>query len=140
MVLEHIKDPASFHKHCFDLLKADGKAIHFFATLYNIASLTNYLLPDFFTQKLQNVFIKRNLYQQDKFSAYYHWCYGPTRKNIERFKTCGFIIESYFGFSGHNYFYKNKVLYWLEKKWSALLVKFQNALFCSNAIIILKRP
>ena len=139
MVLEHIEDPKKFHQQIFKLLSEKGLALHFFATLYNIASLTNKVLPESISRYLQKIFIPRNLYQNDKFIAFYKWSFGPTRKNIARFRSLNYRIKLYIGFCGHNYFWKWPFLYFMEKKWSSILVKKRYSYLCSNAIILLSK-
>ncbi len=139
MVLEHIDKPIEFHGEVKRLLNEQGTACHFFATLFNMASLANKYLPEYITQKLQAKFVKRDLHQFDKFKAFYHWCYGPTKKNVNRYADNGFEIVSYIGFGGHNYFWNRPFLYWFEKRWSMLIVKYQLSYFCSNAIVVLKK-
>jgi hypothetical protein len=138
MVLEHIEDPNAFHKDVQKLMKSNSIAIHFFATLYNIASIPNLILPEKIASQLQQKFNPRTLVQHDKFPAYYRKCFGPTIKNIHYFASLGFIIDTYIGFVGHNYFWKYKWLYKLENKFSNFLLKLSNPCFCSNAILVLK--
>jgi 2-polyprenyl-3-methyl-5-hydroxy-6-metoxy-1,4-benzoquinol methylase len=135
MVLEHTPNPLSFHQNIHRLLKPDGKAIHFFATLYNIASITNVILPDFLSRRLLKKVTSRDLDQHDKFKAYYRKCTGPTQSTINFYSSLNFQIVQFIGYCGHNYFWKYPFLYSLEKAWSKLLVKRQNPWLCSNAII-----
>lgn len=139
MVLEHIEEVDKFHNSVLRLLKEDGFAIHFFATLYNVASVSNKMLPGRIASWLQNKFANRDRNQHDKFKAYYRRCYGPTKLNISFYENIGYKVVDYFGFSGHNYFWKYKLLYRLEKMWSTFLVKTKNPYLCSNAIVCLKR-
>jgi hypothetical protein len=139
MVLEHIEDPDTFHQGIKNLMQPNAIVIHFFATLYNVASIANLIFPDRLTAILQKKITPRELHQHDKFPAYYRRCKGPTIAQIKFFQSSGYDVEKYIGYSGHNYFWKYKWIYKLEKSFSKLLVKSGSPHFCSNAIVLLRK-
>lgn len=103
MLLEHITDPNSFHKACFKMLNEHGKAIHFFATKYSPASILNLILPEFWCRQLLYAVQKRNWETEGKFPAYYKWCVGPTKSQIKKFRSLGFMVGKYNGYLGSGY-------------------------------------
>ncbi len=139
MVLEHIDDPKSFHKKVFSITKKDGHVIHFFATLVNIATLINLILPEFIAPKILSFISKRDFKHHDKFPAKYKWCFGPTKYNSNRFSRIGFQVLEYTGYMGHHYFWNFKLIYKIERLWNNMLIKWKNPWFCSNSIVLLKK-
>ncbi len=58
-----------------------------------------------------------------KFPAFYHWCFGPTRKQIDRFATAGFAVEhcvAYFGEQSHA---PGRLLKKVDAAWTDLMVR-----------------
>ncbi len=98
MLLEHVENPKEFHEACFEMLNDDGKAIHFFATKYSPASITNLILPEQWSRRLLYSIQQRKWETEGKFPAYYRWCMGPTKKQICKFQSVGFIVEQYNGY------------------------------------------
>lgn len=139
MVLEHLSDPAALHSNVLTMLEPDARVIHFFATKYGLPSIMNLFLPEriseFIVYKLQ----KRNANKNGKFIAYYKDCFGPTVKSSRKFRSYGYQIIDYYGFLGHDYLSKMKVLRNLEELWNMLVMRFNSPMLTSNAIIILKK-
>jgi len=139
MVLEHIPNPNIFHQSIFNLLKNNGSVIHFYATLYNIASISNILLPEFISSYLVKRIQKRDATTEAKFPAFYRKCFGPTKNQIDYFNNLGYNITQFNGYLGHHYFYFNKLLYKIENLYNKILLRINSPYFCSNAILILKK-
>ncbi len=113
MLAEHISNAEQFHKNVLSCLANNGLAVHFFPTLYTLPFLANYLFPEYIADILLNKFAPRNKHQHNKFPAYYQWCRGPSRKQIQRFISLGYDVVEYRGFFGHSgYYNKVKVLSW----------------------------
>lgn len=139
MVVEHVKDPQIFHRNCLKIIKTDGIIIHFFATKYSVHTLLNQILPSRLTNWLVFTFQTRKEDLHGKFKAYYRWCYGPTKKNIQRLNKIGYDIKIYNGYLGHNYLNRNRYLHFLEKSWNNLLLRIQSPMMCSNAFFIARK-
>ena len=84
MLAEHVSDAEQFHRNVFKILADNWQAVHFFPTLYTLPFLVNYLAPEYLAEKLLNVFAPRDKYQNAKFPAYYRWCRGPIRGQIQK--------------------------------------------------------
>ena len=86
MLAEHIAEPERFHRNVRALLRDDGIAFHLFPTLYELPFLVNRLLPvrtsERFLLRLDPA--RRREGRKPKFPAYYRWCRGPGRRQLER--------------------------------------------------------
>jgi 2-polyprenyl-3-methyl-5-hydroxy-6-metoxy-1,4-benzoquinol methylase len=142
MLAEHVKDAKQFHTNVFQLLAPGGMAVHFFPTLYTFPFFINRLMPETIASFILNKISPReNRYQNEKFPAYYKWCWGPTKKQIKRFESLGFEVIEYRGFFGHEgYYTKLKPLQFLHKLKTQFLLKHPQPQFTSFAYIILKKP
>lgn len=140
MVLEHTENPRRLHQKIHDHLNPGGIAIHFFATLYSIPAVLNLILPEFISDKLVKWGQNRDPEFHGKFPAKYAWCRGPVKGYHEKFEKLGFMILEQRGYVGHGYLSTRKYLRKLENIFSQILLKINMPLFCSNTILILKRP
>ena len=139
MLAEHITDAEQFNKNVLSCLAENGLALHYFPTLYTIPFLVNYLVPDKFSNALVNIFDPRDMYQQNKFPAYYRWCRGPTRRQIQKFNDIGYDVVEYNGFFGHGYYNKIKPLKKLHEVKTRYLLKHPNPLLTNFAYVILRK-
>jgi 2-polyprenyl-3-methyl-5-hydroxy-6-metoxy-1,4-benzoquinol methylase len=140
MLLEHIDDAEQFHKNVLGLLNDEGVAIHFFPTLYTLPFLVNHLAPEFLAEKLYNAVAARDKYQHAKFTAYYHWCRGPYKKQILRFVRLGYDVVEYQGFFGHSgYYRKINQLKKLHELKTDYLIDRPSPYLTSYAIVVLKK-
>lgn len=103
-VLEHVVDPAAFHRGIAGLLAARGRAVHLFSTLYAWPFVANRLLPEFCSRPLLSALQPHRRLEPsgEKFPAYYRWCRGPTRGQMRRFASAGLAVERMCGFFGHS--------------------------------------
>ncbi len=139
MLAEHIYDAKQFHKNILNSLAPNGIAVHFFPTLFTFPFVVNYLIPERLANKLLNVFLPRDRYQYAKFPAYYHWCYGPSRKQLKRFTSLGYEIVEYRGYFGHSYYNRLKPLKKIHALKTRFLVKHPKPFFTSYAYAVLKK-
>jgi Methyltransferase domain len=141
MLAEHIARPESFHRNVRELLRDDGIAFHVFPTLYELPFLVNRLLPvrtsERFLLKLDPA--RRREGRKPKFPAYYRWCRGPHKRQLERFERLGYEIEEYVGFFGHDYLAKVRPLQRLEDGLASLLLRHPVPWFTSYAFAVLRR-
>jgi len=141
MLAEHIADADQFHKNVFSCLADGGLAVHFFPTLYTLPFFINCVIPEAFADALLNRFSPRDRYKHDKFPAYYRWCFGPTHRQMNRFKSLGYEVVEYRGFFGHgDYYNKIKILKKLHNIKTEYLLRHPNPIFTSYAIVVLKKP
>jgi 2-polyprenyl-3-methyl-5-hydroxy-6-metoxy-1,4-benzoquinol methylase len=139
MVLEHIQCASKFHENVYRMLSETGIAFHLFPTLYSLPFFVNKLLPDRMLEIILEMVAPRDKYRQAKFRAYYNWCYGPTQKNIHRFKVLGYEIQHYVGYFGHDYYNKFKPIRWLHRNKSSQLLKFPNPNLTSYSYLLLSK-
>jgi len=141
MVAEHIEDAETFHTNVGRLLVPNGRAFHFFATLYELPFVLNRLLPRALGDEILTALRPPEARRRPKFRAYYRWCRGPTARQIRRFTDAGYDVEEYVGFFGHSYYRRVRPIQELENRLARLLVRRPIPLVTSFAWVILrKRP
>lgn len=140
MLAEHIPDAHQFHANVLNALSDKGIAVHFFPTLYTLPFFVNYIMPEFVSSILLRIVSPRDEYQHAKFPAYYHWCRGPSRRQLKRFTDLGYEVVEYRGFFGHSDYY-NKIGFMkkLHNLKTAFLLKHPNPWFTSYAYVVLKK-
>lgn len=139
MVLEHVEDPDSFHKQVLELLKPNGKAIHFFACRHSLPALVNRLLPEAFGDLILRMLNNRNLDESPKYETYYRHTKGHVKKQIEYFLEMGYAIDEYHSFVGHKYLKNIPMLGFLEKFYSKALVYFKLKRLSTVALVVLSK-
>jgi SAM-dependent methyltransferase len=141
MLAEHIERPDAFHANVNRLLVPNGRAFHFFATLYALPFVANRFLPGAIGGDILTALRPVEARARPKFRAYYRWCRGPTARQIRRFTAAGYDVEDYVGFFGHSYYGKVPPIQALENLLARLLVKRPVPLLTSFAYVVLrKRP
>lgn len=139
MLAEHVVDAEQFHKNVYKCLDYDGLALHFFPTLFTLPFFINFITPEYIAKFLLKAFAPRDFYQQNKFPAYYHWCRGPTKKQIKRFTDLGFEVIVYHGYFGHGYYDKIRILKKLHDFKTNYLLKHPSPIFTNFAYVLLKK-
>jgi uncharacterized UPF0146 family protein len=139
---EHIRDPAALHANIYGLLAAGGRSVHFFPTLYALPFVLNRLLPEAIAETvLLGVQPDRHRGgSHGKFSAYYRWCRGPTRRQLRRLTGTGFQVEQYIGYFGHSYYCGVPALDRLQAQIARQLVRRPVPALTSFAIVVLRKP
>jgi hypothetical protein len=90
---------------------------------------------------LYRLLAARDPYQNAKFPAYYRWCRGPTRAQIERLSAIGYDVLEYQGYFGHaGYYNKLGPLRRLHAAKTDYLVRNPNPHFTSYARVVLSKP
>ncbi len=125
MLLEHVPNPKEFHEECYKILKNNGKAIHFFATKYSPASIVNLILPEQWSRRLLYLIQQRKWDIEGKFPAYYRWCIGPTKRQINKFLSKGFVVEKYYGYIGSGYLVNIPILNLLERLYNTIILNWR---------------
>jgi SAM-dependent methyltransferase len=141
-VLEHIRDPETFHRNVLNLLKPGGRALHFFPTLYALPFLLNRLLPDPLAARILRLSEPaRELDgRKKKFPALYRWCRGPSARQVRRFTELGFEVKTYVGLFGHGYFRRISPLQRAEDRLAAVLARLRATPLTSYALVDLRKP
>ena len=139
MVVGHIRDVEQFHKNIHKILTEEGRAVHFFSTLYSFPFFVNYILHEKITDTLLDIFAPRDKYRHAKLPAYYNWCRGPLVSLIKKYNNSGYDVVEYVGYFGHDYYERFKFLNELHNIYTRYLLKRPVALLTSYAIVILKK-
>jgi hypothetical protein len=140
MVAEHIRDPRLFHHNVLAMLNPGGVVAHLMPTLYEPAFVANLLLPE----KISESIVRRLAPHRDfdgtgrKFPAYYRWCRGPSRRNLDRFQRAGFEVEEAAGYFGTSYLGEGLVGQAYDSV-SRALVNHPTPVLCSYLWLILRR-
>lgn len=143
MLAEHVNDGQVFHRNVFNLLRPGGFAFHAFATLYGLSSVVNLLLRE----SVAGLLLLRMQPGREseghnaKFSPHYSWCRGPSNKQIECFRSCGFEVPEFTGVFGQDcYLTKFPLLWRLDRRMSAFLTRKPMPLLTSSAYVLLAKP
>lgn len=140
MLAEHIQDAPLFHRNVHSMLSPGGLAVHFFPTLYTLPFCLNLLIPEKLSDYLLNRFAPRDSYRHAKFPAYYHWCRGPLKSQIQKFQCLQYEVIEYRGCFGHpRYYDKLKWLQYLHNLKTDILLKKPQPLLTSYACVILRK-
>ena len=142
MLAEHVQKPEIFHKNILSLLAPGGRAFHFYATMFSPIYVLNRLLPESLTERLLFFADPKRTKggHNDKFPAYYRWCYGPVGWQIRRFLRLGYEVEIYKGFFGHGYYNKIPGLKQLHDGMTSMLLHHPIPYFTTVAYLVLRRP
>jgi SAM-dependent methyltransferase len=138
---EHVRDGAQFHRNVFSMLKPGGFALHLFPTMYALPFLANRLLPERLGRLALALFSPNRVHgDEGKFPAYYRWCCGPTRGQIQRFRNIGFQVIRYTGYFGHPYYKRIPGLRTMERVKADWLLRNPVAMLASYASVVLHKP
>ena len=140
VLAEHVRDARQFHENARRLLRPGGIAMHFFPTLWWPPFVANRILPE---RAAEWILLRVEPWRvssgkSGKFPAYYHWCFGPTRRQLARLASTGFAVEecvAYFGESSHA---AGRLLKRLNSSWEELLVRHPNYHLTSYAAYTLR--
>ena len=142
MVAEHVTDPSLFHRRILERLSPDGVVLHFFPTLYAPGFVLNRILPFDLSDRLLQVFQpgREPEGRHRKFPAYYNWCWGPTDRQLQRFRHLGYRIVEYVGFFGQpGYFGRLPMLAALDRHVALVLVSHPVPSLTSYAYVVLAK-
>ena len=143
MLCEHVRSGPRFHRNCRAALRPGGYAVHFFPTVTALPFVVNRALPGALGQRVVEVILssRRREGKHSKFPAYYRWCWGPTSKQLARYRSVGFDVVSYDAGVGHNYYEKVPVLRGLERAKSRFLLDHPSPWLTAYALVVLRaRP
>lgn len=140
VLAEHVRDARQFHENIHRLLRPGGIAMHFFPTFWWPPFVVNRMLPEALAERilLRVQPWRVSTGKSGKFPAFYHWCYGPTTRQIGRFATAGFAVDhcvAYFGESSHA---PGRVLGALNDGWTQLMLRRPSYMFTSYAAYTLR--
>ena len=142
MLAEHVQRGEDFHRNVLRLLREGGLAVHFFPTLYAPPFVLNALLPDRLAEWLLHLVQsgREASGNRARFPAYYSWCRGPTRHQIDRFHRLGYTVERYYGYFGHgNYYKKVQVVERLHNRFARWVVAHPVPQLTSFAGVVLRK-
>jgi uncharacterized UPF0146 family protein len=142
MLAEHVKDGEVFYKNIMNLLRPNGLSLHVFPTLYSLPFIINFILPeDIGRVVLGSLTLYRKNPKSGKFPAYYSWCRGPSKAQIEKIEKVGLSVEEFIGLFGTPcYFRKVKPLGLLDHWLSSFLLRHPQPFATSYAHILLRKP
>lgn len=140
VLAEHVTDARQFHLNVRRLLRSGGIAMHFFPTLWWPPFVVNRVLPERLAERILLLIEPWRVRDgsRGKFPAFYHWCYGPTPRQVRRLATVGFTVErcvAYFGESSHA---PGRLLKSLDAKWTQAMLRHPNYNFTSYAAYTLR--
>jgi SAM-dependent methyltransferase len=124
VLAEHVRNPRQFHLNVRRLLRPGGVAMHFFPTLWWPPFVANRLLPEGIAEwiLLRIEPWRERSGRSGKFPAYYHWCFGPTRSQIARLSSTGFMVEHCVAYFGENSHAPGRVLGALNHAWTRAML------------------
>ena len=139
MVLEHIPDPDKFHTKVYQLLRSNGRAIHFFACRHSLPAFVNRFVSERIGELILKIIKNRQLEDSPKYEAYYRKTLGHSRRQLSYFEKLGYNIETYHSFVGHKYFNRIPILKQIEQLYTWLLVQLQMKSLATVALVVLTK-
>lgn len=139
---EHVAQGRFFHQQVHRLLRPGGTAVHLFPTLYSPVFVINRLLPHSVSALIVPHVDKSGRERggsHQSFRPYYSWCRGPTRRQLDRLASVGFVVRRYIGFFGHPYYARLRPIRSAHELLSKWLVRHPVPALTSYAIVILER-
>jgi hypothetical protein len=136
-VAEHVTDGRLFHEAIFDMLAPGGTAVHFFPTLYSLPFLANRLLP---APLSRAILFRLEEGRSSKFPPHYHWCRGPSARQLRRLEDIGYTVQRYVGYFGHTFYRRLGPLHAAHQALSETLVAHPVPALTSFALVVLERP
>jgi SAM-dependent methyltransferase len=134
---EHMPDGRRFHEHVYSMLRPGGTAVHLFPTLYALPFVLNRLLSQDLSKALHSRAFPNS---RTKFPAYYSWCRGPTKRQLQRIESVGYAIDRYVGFFGHGMYVRIPPLHAAHGAVARMLLDHPVANLTSFALAVLSRP
>jgi hypothetical protein len=129
---------SNFTEMCYEYWLKMGLQSTFFPTLYSSPFLVNYIVPEYLAETLLAMISPRDKHQHAKFPAYYRWCRGPIRSQVQRFGDLGYDVVEYRGLFGHGYYKNIKILDKLHDLKTKYLLRHSNPFLTSYAYVVLK--
>jgi hypothetical protein len=74
------------------------------------------------------------------FPAFYDWCRGPSRRQLQRLRGVGFDVVEYRAYYGTPGYYRPLKLRWLDAAMSRVLQRFRVVAMTSYALVVLRKP
>ena len=125
------------------ILAPGAPAVNLFPTLFAPPFVVNRLTPERLTRRLVGFLQpKRDLDgKQGKFSAYYQYCFGPTRRQVANLKSVGYEVEAYHSYYGYaGYWRRVPPIEKLHLALSQVVRQTQTPLLTSFACVVLRKP
>jgi hypothetical protein len=140
VLAEHVDDARQFHTNVRRLLKPGGIAMHFHPTLWWPPFIANRLLPESLAER---ILLKIEPWREPsgrsgKFPAYYHWCFGPTKRQVARYAGVGFEVERCVAYFGEDSHAPGALLKRLNRAWAQFMSSHPNYNFTSYATYVLR--
>jgi SAM-dependent methyltransferase len=139
---EHVAHGRFFHQQVHRLLRPSGIAVHLFPTLYSPVFVVNRLLPHSIRALIVPHVDKSGRERggsHQSFRPYYSWCRGPTRRQLDRLASVGFVVRRYIGFFGHPYYARLRAIRSAHEALSNWLVRHPVPALTSYALVVLER-
>jgi SAM-dependent methyltransferase len=140
VLAEHVRDARQFHRNVRRILRPGGLAMHFFPTFWWPPFVANRVLPEGLAEwiLLRIDPGRERSGSCGKFRAYYHWCFGPTRRQIARLASVGFSVEHCVAYFGEPTAARGRVLSRVDEVWTEAMLSRPNYHFTSYAAYTLR--
>lgn len=139
MLLEHLPDIKTAHANMYKMLRPGGICFHLHPVLYSLPMLANALIPERLSAPLLRLF---QPYRTDvgipKFPAYYDHAHINTHAR-NMLQQAGFASVHLLPFYGHSYYDRFPPLRHAEKKWRAVLKKYDIRPLAINCLTIVQK-
>jgi hypothetical protein len=141
MVAEHMRDGALFHRNVRHLLRAGGTAFHYFPTIPAVPFIANKVVAGWFSERLLHLVQgqREKEGRHGKFPAFYRWCRGPVRGQIERLERLGYVVDRYVGFFGHSYYVRIAPLHRAQAAAARFLVRHPAPSLTTYAYVVMRK-
>ena len=139
MTLEHIQFPKPFHKNVLAMLSEGGSAVYLYANPFSLSAVCNRILPEKLGHNILKLVGNRNLNYDQKYLAFYNWCFSNEKKVVANFGSLGYTLVELNTYLGHNYFQRVPILNQLEQLYSWVLYKFNFKKFSTLSLLHVRK-
>ena len=142
MLCEHVSSGRTFHRNCYAALRPGGYAVHFFPAATALPFALNRILPTSLSERVLELFFpaRKRGGKHGKFPARYSWCWGPTARQLARYRSVGFDVISCDVGVGHGYYERIPGLRTLERLKADFVLDHPSPWMAAYVVVVLRRP
>ena len=107
--------------------------------IHLVSAVCNIILPEKLGHYILKLIGNRNLNYDQKYLAFYNWCFSNEKKVVANFDSIGYTMIELNTYLGHNYFQRVPILNQLEQLYSWVLYKFNFKKFSTLSLLHVRK-